>query len=167
MVWKAISSMVLMILAMSELEVLMASMAVVIAAMLRTPWSPAWRAWLPSSLTLLAVSALRWVMLAISSSEELVSSSEAACSLAPSARDWLAEEICEDAAEVCWAPADRVSASCLMGWVMERVMVMAEVTPTITPMTSMIKAMSLEVLTMPLTLVLLSPEAFQASFSAV
>jgi hypothetical protein len=35
---------------------------------------------------------LRRVIDAISSSEELVSSNEAACSLAPSASDWLVEE---------------------------------------------------------------------------
>ena len=54
-------------------------------------------------------------MLDISSSEELVSSSEAACSLAPSARVWLAEETCDDAAAVCSEPALRLSTTFLNG----------------------------------------------------
>jgi hypothetical protein len=45
-----------------------------------------------------AFSALRLVMLDISSSEALVCSSEAACSLAPSASDWLESEICSGGA---------------------------------------------------------------------
>ena len=43
-------------------------------------------------------------MLAISSNEELVSSSEAACSLAPSAKLWLAEETWLAAATICSVP---------------------------------------------------------------
>jgi hypothetical protein len=48
-------------------------------------------------LALSAFSALRLVMLDISSREAPVSSSEAACSLAPSASDWLALEIWAEA----------------------------------------------------------------------
>jgi hypothetical protein len=43
-------------------------------------------------------------MLDISSREELVSSKDAACSLAPSASDWLAEETWLAAAVVWFAP---------------------------------------------------------------
>ncbi len=93
--------MVLMILAISALDNLMPSMAAFIACMSLAPVSAAWRAWLANSLALSALSALRLVMLDISSSEELVSSSEAACSLAPSANDWLEPDTCA-AAEVTW-----------------------------------------------------------------
>jgi hypothetical protein len=47
-------------------------------------------------------------MLDISSREELVSSSEAACSLAPSARDWLADETWSTVEATCKLLASRV-----------------------------------------------------------
>ena len=81
--------MVLMILAMLSLEVLMPSMARFISCMLPAPVSAAARVWLASSLAFCAFSALRCVVLDISSSDAPVSSRAAACSLAPSARDWL------------------------------------------------------------------------------
>ena len=58
-------------------------------------------------------------MLESSSNEALVSSNEAACSLAPSANDWLAAEISAAAAFVCRAPADRASVACSMGRTMD------------------------------------------------
>ncbi|MPN43474.1 hypothetical protein SDC9_191034 [bioreactor metagenome] len=94
------------------------------------PLSAAVRAWRPSSFAFLAFSALRCVMLAISSSEELVSSSEAACSLAPSASDWLAEFTCEAAAAVCSEPLLTCSAIALREPVVERVMKKAMPSPS-------------------------------------
>ena len=70
----------------------------------------------------LALAALRWVMLDISSRDELVSSSEAACWLAPSAKDWLAADTWPAAAAVCSAPALKVSAMPCKTLVMLRLM---------------------------------------------
>ncbi len=47
--------------------------------------------------------------------EEEVSSSPAACSEAPSARDWLAEETCDEAEATCSAPSVRPSMTRLNG----------------------------------------------------
>ena len=79
---------------MSSLLVLMSFIAAVMVCMSEDPVSAAVRAWRASSFTFCAFSVLRFVMLDISSRDELVSSSEAACSLAPSANDWLAEDTC-------------------------------------------------------------------------
>jgi hypothetical protein len=59
-----------------------------------------------SSLAWLALAAFCLVIEAISSTLEEVSSIAAACSLAPWARLWLAEETCPAAAAVCSEPAD-------------------------------------------------------------
>ena len=68
-------------------------------------------------------------MLAISSSEALVSSSEAACSLAPSAKDWLDEEICP-LAEATWSePSEREDAVPERTCTMLRVIIHAAPTP--------------------------------------
>jgi hypothetical protein len=83
-----------MIFAMSSLEVLMSLIAAVIACISPAPASAAWRAWRASSFALVAFSAFRLVMPAISSSDALVSSSDAAWAFAPWARDWLEEETC-------------------------------------------------------------------------
>jgi hypothetical protein len=56
----------------------------------------------------------------ISSMEAEVSSSEAACSVAPSARLWLDDDTCLEAAETCSAPAIRLLTALSMGWQMER-----------------------------------------------
>ena len=100
LVWKAISSMVLMILAISVDDCWMAFMATCIRSISEAPASAATRAWPAEVLPATALSALRLVMLESSSMEELISSSEAACSLDPSASDWLAEETCPDAVEI-------------------------------------------------------------------
>jgi hypothetical protein len=72
---------------MSFEDVLIASIARFISSMSAAPVSAARRVWLESSLACCAPSALRLVMLESSSSEALVSSMEAACSLTPSAND--------------------------------------------------------------------------------
>jgi len=83
LVWNAISSMVLMILAMSSLDILISFIAALMACHVAGAASAAcgpagqvhWPWW--------RFPAFRLVMPDISSSEALVSSSEAACSLAP------------------------------------------------------------------------------------
>jgi len=109
-------------------------------------------------------------MLDISSSEELVSSSEAACSLAPSASDWLAEETWPAAPAVCSAPAERVSATSRMGPVMERVMETAKPIPskvaTIRPTIIVVEAVVRELVAVPALLAdasMLPVEVFLAS----
>ena len=93
LVWKAISSMVLMILAVSSL----ARRDLVHGLGQLGPWTrwPSATTCLASLMRLLAWSALSafcLVMEDISSREEEVSSMEAACWLAPSASDWAAPE---------------------------------------------------------------------------
>ena len=68
-------------------EALIASIARLISSISELPASAATRVWLESSLACTAPSAFRLTMLDISSSDALVSSREAACSLAPSASD--------------------------------------------------------------------------------
>ncbi len=88
----------------------MSVMAALIACMSAAPVSAAVRACRASSLALVAFSAFRLVMPAISSRDALVSSRDAACSLAPCASDWLEEETWV-AAVVTWvAPSPRVEA---------------------------------------------------------
>ncbi len=77
---------------MSPLETLMASIAAFIPCMSAAPLSAAARVCLARSLAFCAFSALRLVMEDISSNDALVSSMDAACSLEPSARVWLAAE---------------------------------------------------------------------------
>jgi len=72
-VWKAISSMFLRILVMSSLADLMVSMETSRVLMCSAPASADWRVSAAVCLALTALSALRLVMLAISSREELVS----------------------------------------------------------------------------------------------
>jgi hypothetical protein len=67
---------------------------------------------------------------AISSSDELVSSNDAACSLAPSANDWLASDTWPAADDVCAAPADNASATPRIGLVIDRVKYVAKPIPT-------------------------------------
>ena len=57
----------------------------------------------------------------ISSRDEEVSSSDEACSEAPSARCWLDAETCEEAEATCSAPSFRPATIRLMGRVMPRV----------------------------------------------
>ena len=135
LVWKAISSIVLMIFATSSLDVLMSRMALFIASMSCVPVSAAARASFASAVARWAPSALRCVVLDISSSEELVSSREAACSLEPSASDWLEDATCREADAVCSEPALRVSATRRIGTVIERVIrtPSASASTTVTP----------------------------------
>ena len=132
LVWKAISSIVFTIFAMLADESLMPSMACFISDMLPAPASAAWRVWLERFFAFAADSALRLVMLNISSSEALVSSMEAACSLAPEAIDWLDVETSCAAAAVCSAPCPSCSAR------LKSVRLVPPITarPTAAPMTS-------------------------------
>ncbi len=83
--------MTLMILLILSEDSLIAVMAAFSRVMVRSPWSAAARAWVASSLAWRALSALVRVMAATSSRALEVSSRLEACSLAPAARDWLAE----------------------------------------------------------------------------
>ena len=67
-----------------------------------------------------ALSAFCLVIDDISSSDEEVSSIEAACSEAPSASDWLAEETWPEADTTCSAASERLVIARLIGRVMER-----------------------------------------------
>ena len=78
LVWKAISSMVLMMVAMLSLLVLMSAMAAFRSRTSCAPSSAEWRAREATPFASWAFSALRRVRLAISSSDALVCSREAA-----------------------------------------------------------------------------------------
>ncbi len=107
--------------------------------------------WLASFINpsaVLAFSALFLVMEAISSMEEEVSSMEAACSEAPSAMDWLAEDTCPDADATWSEPSFNPEMIRFTGLVMLRVMKNADNTPTtramIRPMIMTVEAMDNE-----------------------
>ena len=89
-----------MILAVSEAEFLILSMASDIRFMDSTPSSAVELASLASELAWLALSAFWRVMDAISSSADDVSSRLDACSLAPWASDWLALETWLEAEDI-------------------------------------------------------------------
>ncbi|HEX7623980.1 MAG TPA: hypothetical protein VF400_10455, partial [Anaeromyxobacteraceae bacterium] len=72
-------------------------MAPLICSMAAAPSVAEARAVAASALACWALSEDCWVIEAIDSSEEDVSSSAAACSLAPWATDWLLEAICPEA----------------------------------------------------------------------
>ncbi len=95
-------------------------MALLMARISSAPVSPAARADSNNSFAPCAPSALRLAMLAISSSEALVSSSEAAWALVPSAKDWLELETWWAASVVCSAPKERMPMALLMGRLTER-----------------------------------------------
>ncbi len=146
LVWNAISSMVLMILEVSSLALEMSFMDTVSRSMESLAVATTWLASFISPSAVPAFSALFLVMEAISSMDEEVSSMDAACSEAPSAMDWLADDT--------WPEADATwSAPSLMSWAI-RVMVrlipreirspspMASAAPRVTAITdtSLIKA---------------------------
>ena len=112
--------MVLMILAISSLEALMTSMAEDMAWISSAPRSPAARACRANSLVLLALSPFCLVMLDNSSSEALLSSRAAACSLAPSAMIRLLEAISSELSLMRSAPCFRWSMILCSGTVMRR-----------------------------------------------
>ncbi len=91
-VWNAISSIVLMILEMLVLEVLISSIARVICTMSAALVSAAERVCAARTFVFPASTAFWFEAFAISSSDALVSSSEAACRLAPSDRSALVDE---------------------------------------------------------------------------
>ena len=97
--------MLLTILATSLLERSMASMAVVISNMLRTPSCALPRVSEASCLACSAFLAVEWIMLETSSNDALVSSMAAACSLAPWASLWLASVNWLDAMRLCSVPS--------------------------------------------------------------
>jgi hypothetical protein len=68
----------------------MAAIARVISSMLAMPSRAACCASLAKALACMALLAVEWIMLDISSKDALVSCTDAACSLAPSASCWLA-----------------------------------------------------------------------------
>jgi hypothetical protein len=103
--------MVLRILVMSSLADLIPAIAVCIASIWLLPVSATVRVWVVVWLACWELDALLFVMLAISSSVADVSSSEAACALAPSASDWLAWEICSASCWFCAAAACSTSLS--------------------------------------------------------
>ena len=83
-----------------------------ISAIVIEPLAATERASAASSLAFSAFSAVARIMLDICSSEVLVSSTEAACSLAPEARVWLAIDTCR-AAEAVWsAPRSACATGC-------------------------------------------------------
>ena len=91
LVWNAISSMVLMILAVASEDALICKIARDISPVARTMPPTVSLASAVRALHWPTLAALRCVMLDIYSNEELVSSNDAACSLAPSASNWLAD----------------------------------------------------------------------------
>ncbi len=96
-VWKAMSSMVLMILEVSSDEFLISSIALVIRFMAETPLSTNGRDSFMAISAWLEFSADCLVWEDISSSEEVVSCKFAACWLVLSAKDWLEEETSSEA----------------------------------------------------------------------
>ena len=119
-VWKAISSIFLTILATSALDESIAAIACVISAIVIAPVAATERASEASSLAFSAFSAVALIMLDISSSDVLVSSTDAACSLAPEARFQLAIDTCR-AAEAVWsAPRSRLTVISLRARFVER-----------------------------------------------
>ena len=121
LVWKAISSMVLIILDVSALALEMSAIdsvsrdmdwfAFATTCLVSAMRAFAWIAW----------SAFCRVIEDISSSEEEVSSMDAACCDAPSASCWLDCEICPEAAATCSAPAQSPDITLANGRVMARV----------------------------------------------
>ena len=81
-------------------------------------------------LVCLALSAFCLVIEAISSSEEETSSRLEACSLAPSAIDWLLWATWLEAEAICSAPWVKPAMTLLIGPVMERVIKTASAMPT-------------------------------------
>ncbi len=118
LVWKAISSMVLMMLAMLSEEDLMAFMASIISFMPRAPVSAASRVSLAMLRALTAFSLLRAVVLESSARAAAVCWMEAAWRLAPSASDWLEAETCWAAPPVCSDMASRVVSTSARGLTM-------------------------------------------------
>ena len=117
-VWKAISSMVLMIFPVSSLVLVISAMAPAMAPMWPSTFSTTCLVWAIMALAWLALSAFCLVMEAISSRDEEVSSRDEACSEAPSARDRLAREIWEAAEATCPAPVVRRATVFLMASLM-------------------------------------------------
>ncbi len=107
-VWNAISSMVLMILAMSWEEALISPMAVRICSMCSEPRSAELRFSAESVLAWWELSEFCLVVAAISSSDALVSSRLAACSLEPWASVSLAAATCVAALEIWVATSESV-----------------------------------------------------------
>ena len=107
LVWKAISSMPFTILATSALEESIAAIAWFISTIVASistivshPDSTTERDSSASALAFCALSAVARIMLVISSSDALVSSTEAACWLAPEESELLDMETCLAVAEV-------------------------------------------------------------------
>ena len=107
LVWKAISSMFFTILPTSAPAVPIEVIASSIEVIVRRPVSATTRASEARPLAFCALSAVARIMLSISSSEALVSSTAAACSLAPADSDWLDIDTCPAADAVCSAPRSR------------------------------------------------------------
>ena len=120
--------MFLRILATSALAASIAAMASVISTMVRKPaWARVWAS--PASmLDCSALSAVDRIMLAICSSDALVSTTEAACSLAPEESIWLADETWRAAAAVWVAARSRFVARFPRARVVERAMSHARTT---------------------------------------
>ncbi len=97
LVWKAISSMTLIILAVSSELLRISLMALAIRFIESVPLLAALRASAARVLACVALAAFCLVIDDISSRLEEVSSRPAACSVAPCASDWDAEEICSEA----------------------------------------------------------------------
>ena len=119
-VWKAISSIVLMIFPVSSLVLVISAIAPAISFICRSTFSTISFVSCIIALAWLALSAFCFVIEAISSREEEVSSRDDACSDAPSARDWLAVEIWFAAAVTSPAVRFRKSAARKMGRAVER-----------------------------------------------
>ena len=112
-VWNAISSIVRMIFAISSLEIFIALIAALIAFMSAAPRSAAAHVSLESWLACSVLSEFRFVIAASCSSDALVSSMAAACSLEPSASPRLDSEICAaaDANMVEFSVSDKISSA--------------------------------------------------------
>jgi hypothetical protein len=104
LVWKAISSMTLMILEILSLEALISFMDVVIRRRCRLASSIRCEATSMFSAATLELPAFLLVMELISSLDAEVSSRDAACSEDPCASDWLEPATCAAASEICVAP---------------------------------------------------------------
>jgi len=135
LVWKAISSMVLMMVVTSREACWISSIAVRMAWIWPSPSEADSREALATSWAWEELSALRLVIEESSSSEAELSSIEAACSLAPSARVWLAAETCPAAAAVWVAPAPRWSLISTRGLEILRWMMSARPAPRMTAAT--------------------------------
>jgi hypothetical protein len=111
-----------------------------------------------------ALSAFCLVIEDISSSEEEVSSMEAACSLVPSASCWDEADTCSAAEDTSLDPASKPLMMRWIGRVMERVTAQAIPAPIRTPNPNARTITQLEVETMDRVTAFISSERFHASF---